>query len=200
MHLTSSLFSRPSSSADTWRVHLVALQATGLSLVLAFSAAAQESHPETVRPLTESTEQAAPVDSQEGSDFGAPSADVPAAGAMVFVSPETGELVSVPAAGQMQRLLALGRSLASQRARLVTEGDGNDEPQQVLFATSVGIGARLDDRFLHSLQVRFDATGHAHWSCSDSDHVHQQASREPPETGSFKPPPENDSSLEAPES
>lgn len=106
-------------------------------------------------------------------------------GAMIFVSPETGELVSVPAAGQMQRLLAIGRSLATRRAAQVTGGEGNEDRRPVLFETPVGIGARLDDRFLHALRVRFDETGRAQWTCTDAEHRH--ARTEQPSDGASDP-------------
>ena len=93
-------------------------------------------------------------------------------GAMVFVSPETGELVPVPAAGQMQRLLALGRSLATQRAAQLTDADGNGDRAPVLFQTPVGVGVRLDDRFLHSLRLHVGADGRNRWSCSIAEHDH----------------------------
>ena len=139
-----------------------ALVATALYLALSLPLLAQEPNVET------DAERGQPP---EGSEQGL-SGEVAPGGAMVFVSPETGELVSVPAAGQMERLLALGRALATQRPSLVTEGDGNVEPAPRVFQTPVGVGARLDDRFLHALRLRFDSDGRARWTCEDADHDH----------------------------
>ena len=100
-------------------------------------------------------------------------------GSMIFVSPETGELVSAPAAGQMERLLALGRALAARRAAQSAEGDGK-EPAPELFQTPVGVGLRLDDRFLHALTVRFDEDGKAHWACTTAGHIHSAGAGDQP--------------------
>lgn len=131
---------------------------------------------ESVTAETETPSGAISAEESSGRD----SAAMPSAiGSMVFVSPETGELVSVPSAGQMQRLLALGRALATQRDALVTEADGNETRRPVLFETPVGVGARLDDRFLHALTVRFDETGTAQWMCTSTAHEHSDTATRP---------------------
>lgn len=110
-----------------------------------------------------------------------------AAGAMIFVDPETGELTSEPAPGQLERLFAQGRALARQStASSITPNTTPTLRQPSLeelsthtaptFVTPVGIGTALDSRFLHGLHVSFAEDGEKIFSCALPSHRHSAGS------------------------
>ncbi len=165
------------------RTFVIALAALGVLLTAGSESRAKA--PPSQEPASTQTETAAAAEQAPREAVQAALA-TPTLGSLIFIDPETGELTSEPAPGQVQRLLDIGRAQAAARAATAATTTAVGQPTQAeianhtsaIFPTSIGVGAALDDRFLHALKVKVSATGELVYTC-DQHGDHDPSAEQP---------------------